>query len=214
MKATIRNETATDWDRYYTSVPATAKLTRRYTTSVLTSVLKQHGGGEPEILEIGGANSCFLGSLMDSIGPRRYDIVDTNRYGLNLLNTRAERDDRIHLCEQSVLDLNLKRQYDVVFSVGLIEHFNAEWTRKAILAHFDAVRPDGLVVITFPTPTWLYRVARGIIESLGAWKFPDERALMPGEVKSAASLRGQMLYEKTLWPLILTQHLIAVRAHE
>ena len=35
---------ATDWDRYYTSTPFTAKLTRKYTESVIVRVLKQFGG--------------------------------------------------------------------------------------------------------------------------------------------------------------------------
>jgi SAM-dependent methyltransferase len=206
---------ATDWDRYYTSVPVTAKLTRRYTSSVLASVLARYGVPEPSILEIGGANSCFLPRLMRSTPPpRSYDVVDSNQYGLSLLSERAQHDPRIHLHQQSIFNLRVHSPYDIVFSVGLVEHFDQELTRKAILAHFDVVRPGGLVVITFPTPTLLYRVVRSMLEKTGAWKFPDERPLRPEEVKSTASMRGKVLYEKTLWPLILTQHLIAVRALE
>ncbi len=34
---------ATDWDTYYTHVPATAKLTRRYTTRVLIEAIQRYG---------------------------------------------------------------------------------------------------------------------------------------------------------------------------
>ena len=64
---------------------------------------------------------------------------------------------------------------------------------------------------SFPTPTLLYRTARAIVEALGAWKFPDERPLEPQEVRSACSDLGEVVFEKTLWPLILTQHIIVVR---
>ena len=86
-----------------------------------------------------------------------------------------------------------------------------EETRQAVLAHFDAVRPGGTVVITFPTPTLLYRIARTCIELIGMWKFHDERPLYPAEVIAAVKERGEVVLRKTLWPLILTQHLIVAK---
>jgi 2-polyprenyl-3-methyl-5-hydroxy-6-metoxy-1,4-benzoquinol methylase len=64
---------------------------------------------------------------------------------------------------------------DVVFSVGLIEHFDQSGTNAMIRAHFKALKPAGCAIISFPTPTWLYRAAPRLAETLGLWKFPDER---------------------------------------
>src|SRR5205823_5738521 len=53
----------TDWNQYYTRVPVTARLTRRYTTSVLLSAIRRFLASEARsmtIAELGGANSCFL----------------------------------------------------------------------------------------------------------------------------------------------------------
>jgi hypothetical protein len=50
-----------------------------------------------------------------------------------------------------------------------------------------------------------------LIEMLGMWKFHDERPLEPAEVLEAVRGRGEVVYQKTLWPLILTQHLIVAR---
>ena len=77
----------TDWDRYYLSVPATAKLTRRYSTSVLVDAIRRHartaqGDGQLSIVEIGGANSCFLDAILSGVPCRSYDFVDTNEYGI------------------------------------------------------------------------------------------------------------------------------------
>lgn len=202
---------ATDWDRYYTSVPATAKLTRRYTTRVLLEAIRRHAAAQQPlaILEIGGANSCFLDRILAEIPCARYDVVDTNRYGLSLLAARAA--STVHLHEQSVLALALGQEADVAFSVGLIEHFAPAETRAAIHAHFDALRPGGTAILTFPTPTALYRATRALLEMFGLWKFPDERALEPEEALSAIGERGDVLYRRTLWPLVLTQHLIVAR---
>jgi putative flippase GtrA len=207
---------ATDWDRYYTSVPATARLTRRYTTATLLDAIRRYAtpaAGEDRfsILEIGGANSCFLDNIMAGVRCSRYDIVDTNRYGLELLEKRLGSDRTVHLHQQSVLAMSIEPQSDIVFSVGLVEHFDPPATREALLAHFDVLRPGGTLIVTFPTPTLLYRVTRSLIEMLGMWKFHDERPLMPAEVAATIRDRGDIVYEKTMWPLILTQYLIVAK---
>jgi SAM-dependent methyltransferase len=205
---------ATDWDSYYQSVPATAKLTRRYSTAVLIDAMRRAmpaGAQPPSIVEIGGANSCFLDAIVAALAPRSYDVVDTNAFGLSLLAKRVGNNPSVRLHEQSIFQMSLPATADVVFSVGLVEHFDVPRTRDAVLAHFDIVRPGGVVVITFPTPTLLYRATRKSIEAAGMWKFHDERPLQPREVLATVRERGEVLQEKTLWPLMLTQYLVIAR---
>jgi putative flippase GtrA len=209
---------ATDWDRYYKNVVPTARLTRKYTTKVLIDSMKRFGSpaeGKTKlsILEIGGANSCFVDRILADVGCRQYDVVDTNAYGLSLLEQRAGRDTRIRLHQKSVLGLAMEEKADIVFSVGLIEHFDAPHTRQAALSHFDVLRPGGTAIITFPTPTLLYRITRGLAEMFGMWQFPDERPLKKAEVLNSVSERGEVLMTKILWPLILTQGIVVVRKH-
>ena len=207
---------ATDWNAYYANVAPTAKLTRRYTTSVLLDAIRRHASaanadGRLAIVEIGGANSCFLDSILAGVGCRSYDVVDTNEYGLSLLAGKAEGSGVLRLHQQSVLDLLMRPQADLVFSVGLIEHFDPQETRKAVQAHFDVLRPGGVAIISFPTPTLLYRLTRGLIEMLGMWKFHDERPLARGEVTASVEECGDVLKSETLWPLLLTQELVVAR---
>jgi len=205
----------TDWDQYYKNVPATATVTRKYTTAVLVSMIRQYGvpveASGLSIVEIGGANSCFIDAILAGIGTRLYDVIDTNELGLSLLAGRFGDTRQVRLFRQSVLDLSYQGKADLVFSVGLVEHFTPAETRTAILAHFDVLRPGGTLIITFPTPTLLYRVTRRLIEMCGMWKFPDERPLLPGEVLAPIRERGEILCRKTLWPQILTQHLVVAR---
>jgi SAM-dependent methyltransferase len=206
---------STDWDRYYHHIPATAKVTRMYTTAALVRAIKRFAQGPDgralAMVEIGGANSCFLDRMLGEFGPRSYEVVDTNQYGLKLLARQANAGGPLHLHRESVLSMSLPPKADVVFSVGLVEHFTPPDTRAAVLAHFDVLRPGGLAIITFPTPTPLYRTTRGLIEAIGQWKFHDERPLEPSEVLDAMRERGEILYQKTLWPLMLTQHLVVAR---
>lgn len=206
---------ATDWDRYYLSVPATASLTRKYTTAVLVDAIdrfaKPHGNSRISIIEFGGANSCFLETIMTAVRPASYDVIDTNEYGLSLLANRASTGDVVHVHRQSVLELSYDRKADLVFSVGLVEHFAPPETRKAVLAHFAPLRAGGIAIISFPMPTHLYRLSRKFIEVIGMWKFHDERPLDPCEVLRSIGECGDVLYQKTLWPLMLTQHFVVAR---
>ncbi|QOY88508.1 glycosyltransferase [Paludibaculum fermentans] len=201
---------ATDWTSYYESVPPTAKLTRKYSGGALVRMMRSAGVSQgAHFVEIGGANSCFYDRLAEEFRPSCYEVIDTNRHGLDLLGRRASA--KVELRQESVLELSVDPRADVVFSAGLVEHFDREGTRRAIEAHFDQARPGGTVIITFPTPTLLYRITRKLLEVFGLWKFPDERALLQEEVRQVALGRGEVLEERILWPLILTQGVVVVR---
>jgi putative flippase GtrA/SAM-dependent methyltransferase len=199
-------ETATDWDNYYRSPAPTAHLTRRYTGRVVVGALRKFGGKIERLAELGGANSCFLEKIQNEIAPREYHVIDTNAYGLSLL-----RDRHVVTHQDSCLDLHLELQADVVFSIGLIEHFDPAGTRKAVASHFALVKPGGCAIISYPTPTWLYRAARWLVEAAGMWQFPDERPLDRSEVEAAAREFGRVEFEKILWPIVFTQRLVVFR---
>jgi glycosyltransferase involved in cell wall biosynthesis/SAM-dependent methyltransferase len=210
----------TDWDQYYAATPLTARISRRYTAAVLLSALKRFCGareqGPSRVIELGGANSCFVEAILAALEPREYHVVDSNAYGLELLRQRLGGRGDVVLHQQDVLDLKLEIEADVVFSVGLIEHFDAAGTRRALLAHFDLLKPGGCAIVSFPTPSLLYRAARRLCELLGLWKFPDERPVARSEVLECIAGRGRVVFEKILWPIMFTQRLMVIRklAHD
>ncbi|HEU0123617.1 MAG TPA: GtrA family protein [Bryobacteraceae bacterium] len=209
------NPEATDWDSYYKNVPKTAHLTRKVTANAISHALtafRAPNAPAPVILEIGGANSCFMDRVVADLRPREYHVMDTNRHGLDLLERRSAGAASPVLChEENCLHPSTRMEADIVFSIGLIEHFDPEGTRQAIKTHFDLLKPGGWALISFPTPTWLYRVARGMVSALGQWKFPDERPLQREEVAATLADYGEVVHERLLWPLIFTQRLMLVR---
>ncbi len=119
---------------------------------------------------------------------------------------------KVELLLKDILNDDLEdEQSDLVLSVGLIEHFDPKGTQKAVKTHFDLLKPGGLAVITFPTPTFLYRVARYCAEKLGLWIFHDERPLEFKEVVETVEKYGQLLEQKIIWPIVFTQGLIVCR---
>jgi hypothetical protein len=210
---------ATDWDQYYERPFASAKLTRRYTGHWLKTVIRTYLAGKTEIelVEFGGGNSCFFRSLVDSLPICRYDVADLNAKSLQLFEQQAREVPSVRTAVRHVnllTDAPLLPVADVVFSVGLIEHFTPEGTRDVARRHFSCVKDDGIVIITAPTPTWLYRMTRGAAEQIGVWQFPDERPLSAEEMLRSGEGLGSPLLSRTLWPIILTQHAIVWRAHK
>jgi SAM-dependent methyltransferase len=196
----------TDWDSYYARPYRTASLTRKYTASILVELMRRNDGAHASILEFGGANSCFIDQILEEVAPARYDVIDSNQLGLDLLQSRYSRDDRVSASLGDVLaTATPERLYDIVFSVGLIEHFDSAGTAKAVATHFDHLRPGGTAIITFPTPTWLYRSVRGLAEITNDWIFHDERPLRLPEFERAVAGLGEIKSARILWPLILTQ---------
>jgi putative flippase GtrA len=203
-----QRQDATDWTAYYRTSVATPKASRRYTSSVLTTVLRRYARPEPVVIEIGGANSCFLDELLRVVRPREYHVVDLNEYGLELLRKRLDGRSPVVLHRQDVRSLQLPVKADVVFSVGLVEHFDRVGTAEVVGAHLAVLAAGGIAVISFPTPTLFYRCSRRLTELAGLWKFPDERPLRCEEVTRCLAGHGRVVFEKTLWPLVFTQHLI------
>lgn len=204
---------ATDWDSYYRRPAKPAAITRRITARLLERLMTRYGPSTPAaICEFGGANSCFYEGMRARYPSTAYVVVDNNAYGLQLLRERAPAGATLIIHERDLCSVTeALTEADVVFSVGLIEHFRPADTAAVIRAHFAQVNDGGLVIITFPTPTWLYRVTRAAAERLGVWRFPDERPLGFDEVLAEVSKHGAVLTTTTNWAIVLTQGVVVAR---
>lgn len=209
-----QTERDTDWDRYHESPCRTARLSRAVTTRRLLRHIARHAAGTSgtlDIAELGGANSCFYAAIHDRFKPCRYWACDTNGAGLARLHEAFGGNEDLHLQECDVLDMSPGDTFDVVFSVGLVEHFPVEGTARAIRAHFDVLKPGGIAIIAFPSPTLLYRGTRLFAEMLRLWIFHDERPLADAEVDAALRGCGDVVSREMTWLICLTQRMVVVR---
>lgn len=208
---------STDWNRYYSASIGFASITRWLSSHKILRLLRRNCDSTYPlaICELGGANSCFIQILCQGLLVERYHVIDSCSHGLQLLHKKRP---QAHVqLSWEMGDVLLPQPsaampFDLVFSVGLIEHFDKAGTRHAIAAHFAKVRPGGLVLITFPTPTLVYRCLRALAERLGQWKFPDERPLQQVEVRECCRAHGQVLHESLNYGAIFTQAYVLVRA--
>jgi SAM-dependent methyltransferase len=207
---------ATDWDAYYAQPYRFAAISRGIIARRLVDTIARLATPSPgglRIGEVGGGNSSFIDAVTHRLRPVEYHIIDNNRLGLDLVRRRLPDPAHTHVLETDILSLPpaFAPALDCVFSIGLIEHFEPAETRRAIDAHFHLLRPGGLCVVSFPTPTLPYRAARRVSEAMGWWIFHDERPLQRAEVAAAIDRHGRIEGETTIWPIVFTQMLVAAR---
>ncbi|MDF1755941.1 MAG: class I SAM-dependent methyltransferase [Verrucomicrobiales bacterium] len=204
------NETNTDWTTYYQQPALFSRFSRRVTEKFLIEQFSNYAADRKvEILEFGGGNSCFANSICDAIPVLEYAIADNNALGVELFQKRPSPEGTMFTAEKTNL-LNQTpfngRRFDIVYSVGLIEHFQGDALNAIVDRHFESCTDSGLVVITFPTPTFLYRIIRGIAELLGVWKFPDEFPLKIDDVVQLTPKdEFELKYTGINWGVLLTQ---------
>ena len=207
---------ATDWTRYYEKPFITAHITRRITAHRIKKMVLA-AGGFPErhgsIIELGGGNSSFCDTVMHRLFAQFYTVVDSNPRGTLLFWMKhPDSYNYTNVCADILtLDPSSLVHADLVFSVGLVEHFSEEQTKIAIRRHFELAKPGGLVLITFPVPTLSYRIIRRAAEMLGLWRFPDERPIRLEDAVALCAEHGEIIEKRLNRAILLTQGIVLAR---
>ena len=200
----------TDWDTYYQKTNKVTSITRKISEAILLELIDKYVKKESiTIAEIGGANSCFYPVFKKVLKPSNYIVIDNNELGLKMFKNNYS--NNVEVYNEDVLEMNIDKKVDLVFSVGLVEHFDTGGTKKAIQNHFKLIDKGDICLITFPTPTLLYRFARKVLELAGLWIFTDERPLKIKEVLDTMKVLGDILEVKMNWKIILTQGIIVAK---
>ena len=199
----------TDWDQYYSSPAPTAFFSRAVIRHHLLRLIRKTGIQQNNsIAELGGGGSCFCGTIKEKFKIRHYTVYDACESGIREF-LRKNPDSKT--VQTDLLKWEPDEKYDLVFSVGLIEHFSEEQTELLIRKHFEMTNPGGHVIIFVPTPTLIYTITRKIAEWFRIWKFPDERPLEKEEVKKTADFYGILLKDFTIYSNFLSQYAVLYR---
>lgn len=201
----------TDWNRYYSSPLPTAYWSRAVIRKHLLRMFKKADIRENfSIAELGGGGSCFCEMIRKKFKIKNYTVYDSCQLGLNEF---LKKNPDCKTISTDLLQWTPVEKYDLVFSVGLIEHFSPEHTALLIRKHFEMTKDGGCVILFAPTPTLIYRVTRSIAELFRLWQFPDERPLKKEELRKTADQCGTYLKGYTIYTNFLSQYAVIYRKH-
>ncbi len=192
-----------------------AQLPRKDSGPLLLHVLQRFSrtpdNREGTIAEIGGGDGHFLESVLNSIRPAAYHVIDDDDSGLSLLKERVNGRADVVLHSRNLLDASDPGfRADLVFSAGLVDSFNRARMHAAIQAHFDILRNGGHAVIAFRTPGRLYTRTN---EFLRPGRALDESALDCKEVATALKEWGDIVYQTNAGWSDRAQRVMVVRKH-
>ena len=167
------------------------------------------------ICEFGGGDSCFYEGFREVYNKAYYKVLDNSTNGVNLFNTKYKNIPPFlqdaEICNLLTNTSKKIESSDIVFSAGLIEHFDKNNTKIMIERHFEFTKDNGIVLITYPTPTLIYQIIRKCAEILRIWRFHDERALLFDEVHNSAKECGELLARRLNIAIGLTQEILVYK---
>jgi len=205
MKIKQKNK-PTNWDLYYQELPPKVILKgRKIHENLLVKILE--GKNIKSALEFGGANSKIAERFAKEFHLNELLVVDNNKYGIELTRKNIKvKSLKTQLGD--ILKTNISKKYDLVYSVGLIEHFSPTGTKKCIKKHVDSTKSGKYILLSFPTPTLKYKIVRFGLELFGLWRFSDERPLKIGEVTNELKKYGKVEKTTINYKLLSTQAVV------
>jgi SAM-dependent methyltransferase len=143
-----------DWDRYWSDVELPAEVRRESAGPYLSRILDvfdRYLPGDPErsALEIGGAPGQYLAYVHRRFG-YACGCLDYSRIGCEKARENFELLGiplTVHQADLFDDALNIG-SFDIVFSLGLVEHF--EDLLETVARHVDLVTPGGMLLIGCP----------------------------------------------------------------
>ncbi len=141
------------WNEIHHEVPEEISIADNKYNTGLYSVFKRFldPSKELSVVEIGGAPGLFLTTLTKIHDQLKLGIIDYSDKGVaetEALMSKLNVDIAIHQKDVYKSDLSDLPEYDVVYSLGVVEHY--EDLAQSLESHLACIKDGGLVIIGVP----------------------------------------------------------------
>ena len=152
-----------DWDAFWDVVgskSAVLKLLYSVHYRQYLRLLRNVELASPRILELGAGIGVIPQRLIAEYGGSAV-LVDNNERAYALFEKWRTPASNVRYEKADIFDLDYEREFDLVCSDGLLEHFPDK--RRLLEIHRRAMRDDGYAIVWMPADSWLFR----LIDSAG-----------------------------------------------
>lgn len=151
---------------------------------------------KPSILELGAGTGLDSEWLVRKFGGKAL-LVDNCDYIIRK-SKKYFRGKKLGIAflKSNVEDIKFKKGYDLVYSVGLLEHFYDKDLHQIFRRHMDASKKTGYVMVFVPNDKWVYNFYRRILTILGSWVW-DEKPFNLQRLKKLGKVSNSNLLKTT-----------------
>ncbi|MDY7077607.1 MAG: class I SAM-dependent methyltransferase [Chloroflexota bacterium] len=186
----------TRWDSYARRNDPSNPIVRLLLYDVLyrscANLLKAAVFNEPiSILELGCGPGYVARRIAEQIPTKRLVVVDSSPAAIKISKTTLQGlDCDVEGIEADFFQMNLPEQFDLVYSNGVVEHFDDATRARLLRIHADYVKDGGYCIVHVPTPTLSYTVSRTLLSWLNRWEHDDETPLPTERLLSEVEQTG------------------------
>lgn len=168
----------TDWNKYKSN-PDSFFSKYFFLNSAIraySDLLKDIDYKKPiDVLEFGCGTAYISRWLCKRFNVKRITLIDSNKDMLNIAKkTLSDLSLDKEFVEMDFFNFETNKQYDLVHSQGVIEHFEPDKRKELLKKHYDMTKAGGYCIVYSPTPSKPYLFFRKLGEIFGIWIFSDE----------------------------------------
>jgi SAM-dependent methyltransferase len=139
--------------------------------AVINRLLEGVDFAHASVLELGCGTGMNSVNLLNDHSFGKATLVDFSQQALETAKANAKHHNVDLICSD-IFSLDLRERFDLVLSIGLIEHFTGERRSEAIRVHRKFARNDGLIMIMVPRKGVLSRVTGLVNHVQGYREYP------------------------------------------
>ena len=126
---------------------------RNYYRFKINKLLKGTNLNKAHILELGCGSGINSINLLKDHACEKAVLVDFSQQAIEIAKDYTK-NYRVEIIHADIFNLDLKKKFDFVFSIGLIEHFVEDRRNEAVKILRQITKNDGLIMIIVPKKTF------------------------------------------------------------
>lgn len=177
-----------EWDEFWKEKSITNKVIDfarvRYYNRCLADILLQKTDKNTDLMEIGCGTSSLLLTLSEEVKSLTGMDVSENALRISMKKADEAGIKNISFINDDFIYTKKKKQYDIIWSQGLIEHF--EDSKKAVEKHLSFTKNGGYTMISVPSKYSLFYIWYTLSKMLclrRMWPWPEQKFFTKGEME-------------------------------
>ena len=149
-------------------------LVRSSTRRGIMRLLNKEHLENPKILELGAGTGKESAWLVKKFGGSTTLVDNCDTILQYSKKYFSKKQINVSFVNKDIMKLNVREKYDLVLSVGLIEHFYGSDLTLIFDKHIESIKKGGYAITFTPRACPLYYSYRGILTILGLWMWDEK----------------------------------------